>query len=199
MVQFKRFQNRSGSCRRRAYRWYTGVLFDIWIDIILNIPQLMLFPGVITTGLESWSTDADSLGFFRQRIWGTHTWVSCFCLRLSLTQWSMFKSIFADKNEWIRQISLDRLVLSFYKWFITDILSETGLDPPGVRVRPAQGLDAASMFMQGWVLIIYLVKHDLIHVKILGLETYYRESRLHKLWVLNCFIILSLRKFRWHK
>lgn len=33
----------------------------------------MLFPGVITTGLESWSTDADSLGFFRQRIWGTHT------------------------------------------------------------------------------------------------------------------------------
>ncbi|TIC14432.1 phospholipid/diacylglycerol acyltransferase [Wallemia mellicola] len=85
---------------------------------------LMLFPGVITTGLESWSTDADSLSFFRQRIWGTHT---------------MFKSIFADKNEWIRQISLD---------------SETGLDPPGVRVRPAQGLDAASMFMQGlryWV------------------------------------------------
>ncbi|TIB00860.1 hypothetical protein E3P96_02543 [Wallemia ichthyophaga] len=83
---------------------------------------LMLFPGVITTGLESWSTDAGSLASFRQRIWGTHT---------------MFKSIFADKNEWIRQISLD---------------CDTGLDPAGVRVRPAQGLDAASMFMQGyWV------------------------------------------------
>lgn len=46
----------------------------------------------------------------------------------------MFKAIFADKDEWIRQISLD---------------TETGLDPPGVKVRPAQGLDAASMFMQG--------------------------------------------------
>lgn len=39
------------------------------------------------------------------------------------------------KEAWIRAMSLD---------------PDTGLDPPGSKVRAAQGLDAAAYFLQGY-------------------------------------------------
>jgi phospholipid:diacylglycerol acyltransferase len=85
---------------------------------------IILIPGIVSTGLESWSTSEENKGFFRKRLWGTST---------------MVQAVLSDKKRWIEAISLD---------------PETGLDPEGHKVRAAQGLDAASEFIQGyWVSI----------------------------------------------
>ncbi|KAF9579305.1 hypothetical protein BGW38_004492 [Lunasporangiospora selenospora] len=60
--------------------------------------------------------------YFRKRMWGTTT---------------MFRAVLLDKDCWIANMRLD---------------SKTGLDPEGVRLRAAQGLEAADYFVQGyWV------------------------------------------------
>jgi phospholipid:diacylglycerol acyltransferase len=81
---------------------------------------IMLIPGVISSGLESWGTDAETAQFFRKRLWGGG---------------SMVQSIVTRKAEWIKAMSLD---------------TKSGLDPPNVKVRSAQGLDAASYFITGY-------------------------------------------------
>lgn len=49
----------------------------------------------------------------------------------------MIRAVLTDKDRWVEAMAVDL---------------ETGLDPPGYKVRAAQGLDAASEFIQGyWV------------------------------------------------
>ena len=79
-----------------------------------------MIPGVISTGLESWSTEEKTRQYFRKRLWGS---------------WSMIRALILDKTNWKKQIMLDKL---------------TGLDPPGVKVRAAQGFDAADFFVSGY-------------------------------------------------
>ncbi|KAL9109676.1 MAG: hypothetical protein Q9227_005714 [Pyrenula ochraceoflavens] len=81
---------------------------------------IIMIPGVISTGLESWGTDERSRGYFRKRLWGS---------------WSMMKALVMDKPSWKQHIMLDK---------------ETGLDPPGVKLRAAQGFDAADFFITGY-------------------------------------------------
>ncbi|CEH17644.1 phospholipid:diacylglycerol acyltransferase [Ceraceosorus bombacis] len=81
---------------------------------------VVLLPGVISTGLESWTTDEISAGFFRKRLWGSAT---------------MMRTIVFEKERWIRHISLD---------------PDTGLDPPGIKVRASEGFDGASHFIAGY-------------------------------------------------
>ncbi|GAA6053369.1 hypothetical protein JCM3770_004134 [Rhodotorula araucariae] len=81
---------------------------------------VILIPGIISSGLESWSTQPDAAPFFRSRIWaGT----------------SMIRAMIKSKDAWTKAMSLD-------PW--------TGLDPEGYKVRSAQGLDAASAFVPGY-------------------------------------------------
>ncbi len=80
---------------------------------------VLLIPGIVSTGLESWSTDDASKSFFRKRLWGTTT---------------MVQAVLSDKKRWLEALALDPV---------------TGLDPKGHKVRAAQGLDAASEFIQG--------------------------------------------------
>lgn len=47
----------------------------------------------------------------------------------------MFRMVVLEKELWIKQLSLD---------------PDTGLDPPGIKVRAAEGLDAASYFVTGY-------------------------------------------------
>ncbi len=83
---------------------------------------VIMMPGVVTSGLESWSTEPIARPWFRSRLWGTST---------------MIRAVLTDKERWVEAMGIDL---------------ETGLDPPGHRVRAAQGLDAASEFIQGyWV------------------------------------------------
>ncbi|KAJ2851960.1 phospholipid:diacylglycerol acyltransferase [Coemansia brasiliensis] len=82
--------------------------------------NVILVPGIISSGLESWSTASCSRPYFRQRLWGTST---------------MFKAILLDKDCWVQHIMLDK---------------KTGLDPPNIKLRAAQGLDAADYFITGY-------------------------------------------------
>lgn len=84
-----------------------------------NHPVVMI-PGVISTGLESWGTANTSRTYFRKRLWGS---------------WSMMRALVTDKEGWKRHIMLDKY---------------TGLDPPGIKLRAAQGFDAADFFITGY-------------------------------------------------
>lgn len=76
---------------------------------------VIMIPGVISTGLESWGTEEASRQYFRKRLWGS---------------WSMMRALVLDKASWKKHIMLDKI---------------TGLDPPGIKLRAAQGFDAADL------------------------------------------------------
>ncbi|KAK3710001.1 phospholipid:diacylglycerol acyltransferase [Vermiconidia calcicola] len=82
--------------------------------------SVIMIPGVISTGLESWGTEEQSRQYFRKRLWGS---------------WSMMRAMVLDKASWKRHIMLDKA---------------TGLDPPGIKLRAAQGFDAADFFITGY-------------------------------------------------
>lgn len=84
-----------------------------------KFPVIMI-PGVISTGLESWGVEAQSRPYFRKRLWGS---------------WTMLRAMVLDKAAWKRHIMLD---------------PDTGLDPPGIKLRAAQGFDAADFFITGY-------------------------------------------------
>ncbi|KAN0073096.1 Lecithin:cholesterol acyltransferase domain containing protein [Elaphomyces granulatus] len=81
---------------------------------------VVMIPGVISTGLESWGTSSASRQYFRKRLWGS---------------WSMMRALVLDKAGWKSHIILDKV---------------TGLDPPGVKLRAAQGFDATDFFISGY-------------------------------------------------
>ncbi|KAJ7188606.1 phospholipid:diacylglycerol acyltransferase [Mycena filopes] len=81
---------------------------------------VILIPGIISTGLESWSTDPDYRAFFRQKLWGG---------------FNMLSQVTFNREKWIAAMMLDPV---------------TGLDPPGAKIRAAEGIDAASSFIQGY-------------------------------------------------
>lgn len=82
-------------------------------------PMIMV-PGVISTGLESWGTTNISRPYFRKRLWGS---------------WTMMRALVTDKEVWKKHIMLDK---------------DTGLDPPLVKLRAAQGFDATDFFITGY-------------------------------------------------
>ena len=83
--------------------------------------SVIMIPGVISTGLESWGTTNSSRQYFRKRLWGS---------------WSMMRALVTDKESWKRHIMLDKI---------------TGLDPVGgIKLRAAQGFDAADFFITGY-------------------------------------------------
>ncbi|KAI9676867.1 MAG: hypothetical protein M1817_006706 [Caeruleum heppii] len=82
---------------------------------------VIMVPGVISTGLESWGTTPNSRQYFRKRLWGS---------------WTMLRALILDKASWKQHIMLDRI---------------TGLDPDnGIKLRAAQGFDAADFFVTGY-------------------------------------------------
>ena len=83
-------------------------------------PPLCLLNQIAFQGLESWSTAPELRRFFRQKVWGG---------------FSMVSQVTFNKERWMASLMLDPV---------------TGLDPPGVKVRAAEGLDAASSFIQGY-------------------------------------------------
>jgi phospholipid:diacylglycerol acyltransferase len=83
---------------------------------------IVMIPGFVTSGLELWEGEECAKKYFRQRLWGSL---------------GTARSFFTETDCWRRHLSLDPL---------------TGLDPEGIRLRAAQGFDAADYFMPGyWV------------------------------------------------
>ncbi|KAH7102236.1 LACT-domain-containing protein [Auriculariales sp. MPI-PUGE-AT-0066] len=82
---------------------------------------VIIIPGIISTGLESWSTMPEHRPYFRQKIWGGM---------------SMIGHVLSNREKWMAALMLD---------------PDTGLDPVnGAKLRAAQGVDAASSFIQGY-------------------------------------------------
>lgn len=81
---------------------------------------MVMVPGVISTGLESWGTANISRSYFRKRLWGS---------------WTMMRALVLDKENWKKHVMLDK---------------RTGLDPPMVKLRAAQGFDATDFFITGY-------------------------------------------------
>ncbi|GAV52948.1 hypothetical protein ZYGR_0AI02300 [Zygosaccharomyces rouxii] len=85
---------------------------------------VVMVPGVISTGIESWGVEGDSecesTPHFRKRLWGS---------------FYMLRTMVLDKMCWLRHIMLDPI---------------TGLDPPHFHLRAAQGFEAADFFMAGY-------------------------------------------------
>lgn len=86
--------------------------------------NVVMVPGVISTGIESWGLsdegDCPLIGHFRKRLWGS---------------FYMLRTMVLDKSCWLKHIMLD---------------PETGLDPPNIRLRAAQGFEAADFFVAGY-------------------------------------------------
>jgi len=83
---------------------------------------VVLIPGIITTALEVWEGEACARPHFRQRLWGSTL---------------MLRSILLDTRCWMRHMMLD---------------PHTGMDPPGIKLRSATGMEAADYLVSGfWV------------------------------------------------
>lgn len=83
---------------------------------------VLIVPGVTTTGLELWEARPCAQASFKQRLWGSL---------------QMLTSMAMSAKCWKRHMKLDEV---------------TGLDPPGVRVRAADGLEAVEYLLPGvWV------------------------------------------------
>lgn len=92
-------------------------------NITAKNPVIMV-PGVISTGLESWSMEGTpecpAKPFFRKRLWGS---------------WYMLRAMLLSKDCWLKNLMLDPV---------------TGLDPPHFKMRAAQGMEAADFFVAGY-------------------------------------------------
>ncbi|KAI5295963.1 Protein kinase C-like 1 [Ascosphaera acerosa] len=106
---------------RSAYDSFAVGLYLQSQGLRAKFPVVMI-PGVISTGLESWGTDEASRPYFRKRLWGS---------------WTMMRALVLDKQLWKRHLMLDK---------------ETGLDPAGtgVKLRAAAGFDATDFFITGY-------------------------------------------------
>ncbi|KAG1721421.1 Lecithin:cholesterol acyltransferase-domain-containing protein [Suillus lakei] len=90
---------------------------------------IVLVPGIVSTGLESWSTSPEYRTFFREKLWGGFNMVS---------------QVIFNREKWISAMMLDPV---------------TGLDPPGAKIRAAEGIGAASSFMTGYWLWSKIVEN----------------------------------------
>ncbi|TYZ62061.1 hypothetical protein PybrP1_013006, partial [[Pythium] brassicae (nom. inval.)] len=83
---------------------------------------VVLIPGFTSTGLEIWTGSECSKSYFRQRMWGTARMLQQFML---------------NQKCWLEHMMLNR---------------STGLDPDGIKLRSANGLEAADYVIGGfWV------------------------------------------------
>ncbi len=125
---------------------------------------VVLVPGIVSTGLESWSTENVARGFFRKRLWvynlsqkkfdvlmkyqGTSTMIRVSGTLIRSNIWLTWKgrqSLATSEMTLAGTVeeNADRLN-GRERWLAAlSIDPETGLDPPGYKVRAAQGLDAA--------------------------------------------------------
>lgn len=91
---------------------------------------VVIIPGIVSSGLESWSTSPSAASFFREKIWSSA---------------SMFKALLTRREAWIAAMSLD---------------PDSGLDPPGFKVRAVEGIDGASSFMPGFWLWSKIIESE---------------------------------------
>ncbi len=78
---------------------------------------VVIVPGFVTSALELWEGESCMKKNFRQRLWGSA---------------SMARTFFADRDCWRKHLQLH---------------PQTGMDPENIRLRSAQGFEAADNFI----------------------------------------------------
>ncbi|EJW03925.1 hypothetical protein EDEG_01781 [Edhazardia aedis USNM 41457] len=102
---------------------------------------VIIIPGVSSINLELWNNKEEKNFEFRQDVWGS---------------FGMILNILNNKRKWIKLLLLD---------------DETGLDPQGYKVRPANGFSSSDYIFPG-----YWVWQKMLHnLGIIG----YDHSTLH--------------------
>ncbi|GAB2274667.1 Putative phospholipid:diacylglycerol acyltransferase 2 [Dionaea muscipula] len=149
-----RARARGWSCIDRCC-WAIGYLCTIWWVVLFiyrlgvgcfQVPEspgqrlrregltalhpVVLVPGIVTGGLELWEGRPCAQGLFRKRLWGGSS--------------SSFAEMIKRPRCWLEHLSLD---------------NETGLDPPGIRVRAVPGLVAADYFAPGYFVWAVLIEN----------------------------------------
>jgi len=81
---------------------------------------IVLVPGIVSTGLELWQGLECAQNNFRKRMWGSTM---------------MLQAILLNSRCWLQHLKLNQT---------------TGLDPDGIRLRPADGLEAADYLLPGY-------------------------------------------------
>ncbi|KAK6148736.1 hypothetical protein DH2020_016261 [Rehmannia glutinosa] len=97
---------------------------------------VVFVPGIVTGGLELWEGHNCADGLFRKRLWGG-TFGEVYKRTKAINGMRSSRPLC-----WVEHMSLD---------------NETGLDPPGVRVRPVTGLVAADYFAPGYFVWAVLI------------------------------------------
>eukprot|EP00475_Leptophrys_vorax_P016267 TRINITY_DN2271_c0_g1_i4.p1 TRINITY_DN2271_c0_g1~~TRINITY_DN2271_c0_g1_i4.p1 ORF type:complete len:675 (+),score=143.73 TRINITY_DN2271_c0_g1_i4:189-2213(+) len=83
---------------------------------------VVMLPGIVSTGLEVWKARPCAQRHFRERLWGTTV---------------MIQNMILQPKCWVDHVSLDY---------------ESGLDPEGIKLRAAGGMEAADYLVGGyWV------------------------------------------------
>jgi phospholipid:diacylglycerol acyltransferase len=85
-----------------------------------SLPTFALLITAPLQSLESWSTEPEYRPFFREKLWGG---------------FNMLSQVTFNKEQWLGAMMLDPV---------------TGLDPPGSKIRAAEGIDSASSLIQGY-------------------------------------------------
>ncbi|ORZ11249.1 Lecithin:cholesterol/phospholipid:diacylglycerol acyltransferase, partial [Absidia repens] len=81
---------------------------------------VIMIPGISSSIIESWGTSEKFKNYYRKRIWGTY---------------DMIQLIITNKSAWFELMKLD---------------PTTGLDPEGIKLRAAEGFDAAEYVLPGY-------------------------------------------------
>ncbi|KAK9839349.1 hypothetical protein WJX84_008799 [Apatococcus fuscideae] len=101
---------------------------DLRIEGYVPKHPIIIVPGFVTSGLELWQGKDCSDGNFRNKIWGSANMGLQFTLHT---------------NCWLEHLSLD---------------PETGMDPPGIKLRAALGLEAVDYFVPGYLVWAKLIE-----------------------------------------
>ncbi|KAF9615026.1 hypothetical protein IFM89_021597 [Coptis chinensis] len=97
---------------------------------------VVFVPGIVTGGLELWEGHQCADGLFRKRLWGGTFGEA------STGNSGISGDVYKRPLCWVEHMSLD---------------NESGLDPPGIRVRPVTGLVAADYFAPGYFVWAVLI------------------------------------------
>lgn len=120
----KKFTPEDSMEKNLKYSFAVGKQMIKEIDGISAKHPVLMIPGTISTGIESWGVngdeECDSTAHFRKRLWGS---------------FYMLRTMFLDKACWLKHIKLDPI---------------TGLDPPNFTLRAAQGFESSDFFVAGY-------------------------------------------------
>ncbi|CCX07976.1 Similar to Phospholipid:diacylglycerol acyltransferase; acc. no. O94680 [Pyronema omphalodes CBS 100304] len=109
------------------------------------VHPVVMVPGVISTGLESWGTEEKSRPYFRKRLWGSWSMLRAMITGMSPSKSRLCRHANVSRS---RKLEESKLIPHLQQHIMLD--KYHGLDPEGVKLRAAMGFDATDFFVTGY-------------------------------------------------